>query len=572
VSWTRAGGGWLLDPRPPPVRAETMVSYEPLALKYRPRVFADVVGHEAVAQTLRQAVASGRVANAFLFAGSRGVGKTSVARILAKALQCPRAEGGEPCGACEICLSIARGDDIDVIEIDGASNRGIDEIRAVRDGAAYAPARSHYKVYIIDEVHMLTTPAFNALLKTLEEPPPHVRFIFATTEPQAVPETILSRCQRFEFRRIPAAAVIRRLRDICTREGVDVADEVLAELADKAEGGLRDALGLLDQAISYAGLQVTREAVAAVLGRIDAEVLASILGPLGRGEAGPLLDALDAAFDAGREAEDLLDQLAEVLRVALLREARDLPGGGEGRIAPLVAELRGHFDLDRLLLALRLLLNTRREIRAIGQGRVQVELCLLKILRSRDLLWLAEGRGSSGGGGASAPRMESGGMAPPVPPAETPSAAPATATMPALEPVAASLDAVRAEWPRFLATLRRERARLAALLDRGEPASVSGTELAVELPSGASYAAAQLSGAQKRSLEEALAQHFRRSWRVLVRCAAGQGPAESVRPAQRVLADPNVRRLIESFGGGVVAVEGSGGAAETAPPESAGEA
>src|SRR5688572_22867795 len=223
------------------------VAYQPFALKYRPKTFGDVVGQEHVATTLKNALREGRVANAFLFTGSRGVGKTSMARILAKALNCPNVAEAEPCNACEVCAAVSIGEDIDVLEIDGASNRGIDEIRQIRDNVQYLPARSRHKIYIIDEVHMLTAAAFNALLKTLEEPPSHVKFIMATTEFQDVPETIVSRCQRFDFRRITVDDLVRRLRQICQAEGIEAEEAALSAIAEKSEGGLRDSISLLDQ-------------------------------------------------------------------------------------------------------------------------------------------------------------------------------------------------------------------------------------------------------------------------------------------------------------------------------------
>lgn len=391
------------------------MSYEPFALKYRPRVFRDVVGQRSVAETLRNALEQDRVANAFLFCGSRGVGKTSMARILAKALNCAaeQREGMEPCGVCEICEGIARGDDLDVIEIDGASNRGIDEIRAIRDAAGYAPTRGRFKVYIIDEVHMLTIQAFNALLKTLEEPPPHVKFIFATTEARSVPDTIVSRCQRFEFRRIGDEDIVGRLAEICEREGVRPEDGLLAEVARHGEGGLRDSLGLLDQLVSFAGDEPQVADVDRVLGRVDTDVLEAILVPAASGDAAGLLAGLDGAFESGRDADEILEQSCEVLRAVARRQATasDAPAELSGREL-LIVKLATTLDLDRTLLATRLLLNARREIRLVGEGRLQLELALLRIARSRDLLpvnEILERLAAGGGGGGAAPSAGGGG-------------------------------------------------------------------------------------------------------------------------------------------------------------------
>jgi DNA polymerase-3 subunit gamma/tau len=362
------------------------MSYQPFALKYRPQRFRDLVGQEHVATTLKNAIRDERVANAFLFTGSRGVGKTSSARILAKALNCPTPVDGEPCCVCDVCAAIAVGEDLDVLEIDGASNRGIDEIRRIRDNVSFRPARSRYKIFIIDEVHMLTTQAFNALLKTLEEPPSHVKFIFATTEFAQVPETIVSRCQRFDFRRITPDDLVDRLKFVAAEEGLEAEPGAFEEIARKAEGGLRDTMSLLDQTVSFGGAKVTVAAVERALGGVDAERIKGLLSAAGDGDAGATLRALDEAFSAGRDAEELLEQLLEALREALSATARELPAGAGGRRAHVIDAVRARFDLDRLLFGLRLLLNTAREVKLAGRGRMQLEVGLLKLARSSDLV------------------------------------------------------------------------------------------------------------------------------------------------------------------------------------------
>jgi len=240
-----------------------------LARKWRPQVFEDVIGQEHITQTLVNAIRTDRLAHAYIFGGPRGVGKTSVARIFAKAINCAEGEPGIPCNQCRSCREITEGNSVDVQEIDGASNRGIDEIRELRENAKYMPSASRYRIYIIDEVHMLTLPAFNALLKTLEEPPPHVKFIFATTESHKVPITILSRCQRFDFKRIPLPKIVAILTKICKHEDVQIGSTGLSMVAREAEGSMRDAESLLDQVIAFAGQTVLDSQIPEILGIID---------------------------------------------------------------------------------------------------------------------------------------------------------------------------------------------------------------------------------------------------------------------------------------------------------------
>src|SRR5437879_4201836 len=258
-----------------PAPAPPSQDYTVLARRYRPQQFADLVGQEPVAQALANAIESGRVAHAYLFTGARGVGKTSTARILAKALNCAQGPTRTPCDKCEICQSIASGEDVDVIEMDAASNRGIDEIREIRQTVRSRPSRSRYKIYIVDEVHMLTPAAFNALLKTLEEPPDHVKFIFATTEVQKIPITILSRCQRFDFAGIGTARIVERLRQVVAGEARQADDEALELIARRAGGSMRDAQSLLDQLLAFGSDRLTAEQVHGLLGTAqDDQVLA----------------------------------------------------------------------------------------------------------------------------------------------------------------------------------------------------------------------------------------------------------------------------------------------------------
>ena len=300
------------------------MSYVVLARKWRPQTFDDLTGQEHVARTMRNAIHSGRVPHAVLFTGARGVGKTSSARILAMALNCEHGPTDKPCGQCRACREIQEGRNVDVLELDGASNRGINEIREVRDSVQYAPARDRFKVYIIDEVHMLTTEAFNALLKTLEEPPPHVVFIFATTDPQKIPVTILSRVQRFDFRRINHTDIVGRLRHIATAEQLDIDNDALALVARQASGGMRDALSLLDQIISFAGTSVTGAVAAEVLGAADRRLLFVISGAIIDRDIDAALTALDEVIAFGTDlswfAGELVTHFRDLVVVAVSRD------------------------------------------------------------------------------------------------------------------------------------------------------------------------------------------------------------------------------------------------------------
>src|SRR5687767_12617176 len=288
--------------------------YVVIARRYRPQSFGELIGQEHVARALQQAITSDRVGHAYLFTGARGVGKTSAARIFAKALNCVRGPTPDPCNQCDVCVRVAAGDDIDVLEIDGASNRGIDEIRQLRQNVAVRPSRVRYKIYIIDEVHMLTKEAFNALLKTLEEPPEHVKFIFATTEPHKIPITILSRCQRFDFAGISPSAIEQRLAQIASAEGVSVEPEALQILASRAAGSMRDSQSLLEQLLALGHERITAADVTDLLGIAPAERLSGMVGHLVARDAAAALAELDAILRGGVEVGLLLDQLVGYFR------------------------------------------------------------------------------------------------------------------------------------------------------------------------------------------------------------------------------------------------------------------
>jgi len=369
------------------------MSYLVLARRWRPQVFEELVGQEHVTRTLQNAIAAGRLAHAFLFTGPRGVGKTSAARILAKAVNCVQGPTQRPCNQCENCKEIAEGNSIDVLEIDGASNTGVDNVRELRENVRYLPGKSTHKIYIIDEVHMLSTSAFNALLKTLEEPPSHVLFIFATTEPHKIPLTILSRCQRFDFKRIPLNLIFERLRAIVSAEEVTIDDDTLMLIAREAEGSMRDAQSLLDQAISYGGKEVQEEDVLTLLGIADRKVLFDLSSAIVRKDAKRCLALVDELYRLGYElgqfCKDLLNHFRNLLVVKL-------EGGGspaltvpEHEVQDLKEQAAGvsFEDLHRLF---QILLRGEELMARSPFPKVILEMTVVEMARLDALLPVAE--------------------------------------------------------------------------------------------------------------------------------------------------------------------------------------
>jgi len=302
------------------------VSYRVFARKYRPQTFAEVVGQDHITRTLQNAVAENRLAQAYLFVGPRGIGKTSTARILAKALNCVNGPTTTPCGVCDACKEITDGRSLDVIEIDGASNNGVENIRDLRDNAAYAPASGPFKIYLIDEVHMLSTGAFNALLKTLEEPPPHVKFIFATTEAQKLPATITSRCQRFDLRRIPADLIAKHLAFIADSEKIALDADAAEAIARGAEGGLRDAESMLDQMVAFCGEKIAAQDVMDVFGFTAKESVVGLAESLAARDAGASLAIVAGLSEAGKDLSRFTADLVAHLRDLLVAQATGTPG------------------------------------------------------------------------------------------------------------------------------------------------------------------------------------------------------------------------------------------------------
>ena len=355
------------------------MAYVALYRRWRPESFADLVGQEHISRTLSRAVMSGQTSHAYLFTGPRGTGKTSTAKILARALNCAEGPTLTPCGVCDSCRSISDGSSMDVFEIDAASNRGIDEIRDLRESVKFAPTEGHYKIYIIDEVHMLTTEAFNALLKTLEEPPERVIFILATTEPHKVPATIQSRCQRYDFHRITVTEIRDRLIYVCKESDIAAEEDALGIIAEQADGGMRDALSVLDQCMALAEGTLTAERVQEALGLVGRAWIRRMAGEIAARDAAALIAQLSELLQSGRELKQVLAELAQYFRQLMIAGV-----GGAVSAAELCAgdaeELRtdaAQFTQEEIMSILRRLNETMQELRTSPQPRIAVETLLI---------------------------------------------------------------------------------------------------------------------------------------------------------------------------------------------------
>jgi DNA polymerase-3 subunit gamma/tau len=401
--------------------------YQVLARKWRPQRFDDVVGQQAVTRTLRNAIASGRIHQAFVFAGPRGVGKTTTARLLARALNCVNGPTADPCGVCDACVEIAQGRDMDVLEIDAATHTGVDNIREVIiSGLAIAPVRDRKRVFIIDEVHQLSSSSFNALLKSIEEPPPHVVFIMATTEADKIPDTILSRAQVFEFRTIGVSAIAAQLRMIADAEGLTVPDEALMDIARAAEGSMRDAESALDQVIAFAGTTITTDDVATVLGLVGRELLFAIMTAVADEDAAAAFQLAGRAVESGYDLKLVCRELSRLVRDLLLI-AVDPSRLTDPELAPesereSLQAIGKRFSRDDLLRAFDVIARAETEIRASAQPRYHFEMALLRWIHLRKLVPIEDvianlergggsgplGAGGLGSGGRSAPTVGSG--------------------------------------------------------------------------------------------------------------------------------------------------------------------
>ena len=524
------------------------MAYQTLYLKYRSQTFADLVGQDPIARTLSNAVEQDRVAHAYLFCGVRGTGKTSTARILARAINCLDRKGAEPCGVCAACVEIGSGAAVDLVEIDAASNRGIDEIRDLRERVKYLPASLKVKVYIIDEAHMLTPEAFNALLKTLEEPPAHVLFVLATTEPHKIPLTVVSRCQRFDFRRIETASIATHLASIVTREGVKVDPASLALIARLGQGSMRDGVTLLDQLISQGVSELTVERTRELLGLADPQTLVEILAAAVSDDAAGVLGRLQAFYDAGGDVRQLVRGLLSAIREAAMLSVGYREGEGLGQ------ETAGR--LEKIARA-----AGRRQLLALWKGLMEMEPELRKGADARLLLEVTLLQGMSDAAGPAAERPVAERPAPAGPP---PAQRPPIADRPTVEPQAggASERPVEPAEPaaaglQFEALKQKLPRHVSSLLMDARLASAAGGAIRIEFRYPTHLDLMQR--ADKRELLAAAAREvFGPESRVELGIeprpaeAAGESPERSQAPARsqpgRSLAeDPLVRDAMNRF-------------------------
>lgn len=528
------------------------MSYIVLARKYRPQTFSEVYAQDHVTEILRNAIESKRIAHAFLFTGPRGVGKTSMARILAKSLNCEKGASAHPCNECTNCVEITNGTSSDVIEIDGASNTGVDDIRELQKELMYAPSKSLYKIYIIDEIHMLSKNAFNALLKTLEEPPENVIFIFATTEALKVLPTIVSRCQRYDFKRIPVEAIVRRLKDITAAENITIDEESLYLIARKADGGMRDALSLLDQVLSYCLNDVRIDKVRQIFGMIPNQVFSQIFATIKAHDPARLIEALHQILEEGMDPQELLVSMTEFIRVVLLRKAGIALQDIASDEYPLFDEIAKAFSQPELLYVISALIQARQDLKSSPNPQLLLEVLMLKLCRMdemneiSDLIEMLKSGAAISAAPSAQPSPASVAMQSPAMQRPAPSvAAPAPAPDPEPVKVDFDLQSVTSHKDNLLTRLKRISTVTSIAFSNAQIQSVEGAALTV-LVGQPSYFHALSS--KKAEIEHQLSDFFGKPIRLIINQEKSEEPTLEIK--RRSVndfkeRDPQLARYIE---------------------------